>query len=300
MTLPTKPAACANLITQILQTVMQAAGTSLYPVRVQEIAPDLSRQFFPEAPLTNITGAALDRGLEGMLMPIPNTANKWGIIYNNAIASTGRINFTLAHEFGHYLLHRQALEAGARIVCGRQDMVSWLSAEGQREAEANLFAAYLLMPRNLFEDEIRGEEISLHLMQHVAHYFDVSLTAVLLRWLEFTDKRAMLLMGDNGFVKWARSSEPLFKSGVYLEPKKELIELPAHALAVRRTSADPLAGIMHKAGSWPPFAEDIREMTLHANAYEATITLLLFPDAPPNRWAEKQERRTLENAVERF
>jgi hypothetical protein len=28
----------------------------------------------------------------------------WGIFYNSAIASNGRINFTLGHEFGHYLM----------------------------------------------------------------------------------------------------------------------------------------------------------------------------------------------------
>ncbi len=34
-------------------------------------------------------------------LPRAGGSKGWGIFYNNAIASEGRINFTLGHEFGH-------------------------------------------------------------------------------------------------------------------------------------------------------------------------------------------------------
>ena len=299
MSLPTKPPAWANRISALLQAIQQT-GESMYPVRVQDIAVDVSKQFFPDAPITRISGEDFQGSFEGAMARVPQTANEWGILYNTAIKSPGRINFTLAHELGHYLLHRMDLAEG-KIECKRQDMFRWDSEHGKREAEANEFASYLLMPRNIFENLIKGEEISLHLMQHVADHFNVSLTAVLLKWLQFTNKRAMLVVGDNGYVKWVWSSERLRKSGVFLQPKKELIDLPAQSLAVRRDATiDGMTGIMHKAGTWLNFKEDVREMTVIADSYEMTITLLLFPDDAPNRWVQQDEEPELMDTFEKF
>lgn len=300
MNLPKSPAGWAIRITEILQAVEKTTGQCLYPVRIQDIATDLSRNLFPDAPLTRITGENLGDRFEGMLARVPGTANEWGIIYNTAIKSPGRINFTLAHEFGHYLLHRAELGNG-QINCSRQNMLDWDSEYGRREAEANEFASYLLMPRNTFEQQIGKQKISLHLMQQVADRFNVSLTAALLKWLQLTSQRAMLVIGDNGFVKWARSSERLYKSGVYLKPKKEPLELPPQSLAVSRdASVDAKTGVLHKAGTWPYFSEDVHEMTVHADTYEGTISLLLFPDDPPPRWREPDEEPELMDTFEKF
>lgn len=51
-------------------------------------------------------------GFEGASVPAPPGESGWGIIYNSAISSPGRIYFTLGHEFGHYLLHRIAYPKG--------------------------------------------------------------------------------------------------------------------------------------------------------------------------------------------
>ncbi len=300
MNLPKSPAGWAIRITEILQAVEKTTGQCLYPVRIQDIATDLSRNLFPDAPLTRITGENLGDRFEGMLARVPGTANEWGIIYNTAIKSPGRINFTLAHEFGHYLLHRAELGNG-QINCSRQNMLDWDSEYGRREAEANEFASYLLMPCNTFEQQIGKQKISLHLMQEVADHFNVSLTASLQKWLQLTSRRAMLIIGDNGFVKWARSSESLYKSGVYLKPKEEPIELPPQSLAMSRDpSIDAKIGITHKLGTWPQFKESVHEMTMHADTYESTISLLLFPDDPPQRWREPDEEPELIDTFDKF
>jgi Zn-dependent peptidase ImmA (M78 family) len=49
--------------------------------------------------------------------------------------SKGRINFTLGHELGHYLLHRHLSPEGFR--CSSRDMLDWKSEHGQIEAQAN-------------------------------------------------------------------------------------------------------------------------------------------------------------------
>lgn len=275
MALPNTPVAWAIKISNLLQAIQAGTGEPMYPVNVQEVAMHISEHFFPEAPISKISGEAFNGNFEGALIQVPGTKHSWGIAYNTAIKSSGRVNFTLAHEFGHYLLHRDVLKDG--IQCSRRDMMRWNVEHNRREAEANEFASYLLMPRNFFEIEMRKGALSLNLLQQVADYFDVSLTATILKWLSFTTERAMLVVGRDGFVDWVWSSENLRKSGVYLQPKKEPIELPAQSIAAQNNfEGDSIEGIHHKAGVWP-FEEDVREMTVHADTYDMTITLLVFP-----------------------
>ncbi|MBW9242069.1 ImmA/IrrE family metallo-endopeptidase [Pseudomonas paracarnis] len=55
-------------------------------------------------PITDGKTCALP-GFEGLL--VRNLASsKWMIAYNDQLESPGRIRFSLAHEFGHYLMHR--------------------------------------------------------------------------------------------------------------------------------------------------------------------------------------------------
>ena len=277
--LPTTPAAWAIKLSQLLQHIQTATGESMYPIKVQDIACDISRHFFPSEPLARVCGDTFSTEFDGMMV---KNNGRWGIVYNDAITSRGRINFTLAHEFGHYLLHRADLENGIR--CGRNEMMKWNAAQRNIETEANEFASYLLMPRNIFEQRIDGETLDLNLFQNVAEYFDVSLTAALLKWISFTDKRAMIVVAKDGFVKWAKPSDAAFKSGLYLAYKQKTIELPAQSLAARRDPFfDNMAGTDHAADVWP-FREGVRESTLLADAYDTTISLLLFSDEVPIRY----------------
>lgn len=295
-TLPTTPAAWAIRLSKILQHFQDTTGESMYPIKVQEIACEVSKQFFPSEPITYVSAGSMSSDFDGMMIPVPQKKGQWGIVYNDAVRSRGRINFTLAHEFGHYLLHRAALANG--IQCGRDEMMSWDAAQKKLEAEANEFASYLLMPRNLFEDQMKGETLNLHLMQHVADHFDVSITAALLKWISFTSKRAMIVVTRDGFVKWAKPSDAAFKSGLFLAYKKNTIELPAQSLAARR---DPLfdneAGTDHAVGIWP-FKEGVREMTLLADSYDMTISLLLFDDRAPVRYFGEEAEE--EDTFDRF
>lgn len=69
------------------------------------------------------------------------------VIGVNSTQSRVRQRFTIAHEFGHYLLHegiREHVDQGYRV--NYRDEESGL-ARNVEEIEANFFAASLLMPR---------------------------------------------------------------------------------------------------------------------------------------------------------
>ena len=78
--------------------------------------------------------------------------NERYIFYNPQMIE-GRQNFTKAHELGHYFLNHQ-LEAGKMISCHNQHV-----SEGNQQAlprietEANYFATYFLMPKQMMLKE---------------------------------------------------------------------------------------------------------------------------------------------------
>src|SRR5580704_1984299 len=144
MTKPYSPERWAFEITHLLNAVL---GEDRFPVDVSLVAQDYTRQKCPGDPITRVVGADLP-GFDGALYRAPAGKIGWGIFYNNRITSRGRINFTLAHEFGHFLLHRLAYPDG--IQCGEQDLVRWDSEYAQLEQQANTFAANLLMPLDDF------------------------------------------------------------------------------------------------------------------------------------------------------
>ena len=292
MSLPTTPKAWAIRLTKLVAAVQQAHGLPRFPVDVEAIARDFSQQVFPDAPITMVEGLRLSKGLEGMLMPHPSGSGEWGIIYNDAIRSRGRRNFTLAHELGHYLLHRHARPKG--IQCTSRNMADWSFGRGTIEAEANTFASYLLMPLDDFREQIGGRVIDIDTMTELADRYAVSLTAAILKWLTITEKRSMIVVSKEGFIDWAWSSDPLIRSGIYYAARQTVAELPAGSLAARQVDPDTgRHGVLHAPGVWLG-EEPVREMTVFSPSNEMAISLLIYPDRDPSRWemAELEDEPT--------
>ena len=212
MSLPTTPQSWANRLTKILSVHLAAHGLPRFPIDVAAQAQDFPRQVIPDAPITMVGGLNLSKSVEGMLMPHPNGSGEWGIIYNETIRSTGRRNFTLAHELGHYLLHRRAHPGGLK--CSNRNMADWDEARNRIEGEANTFVSYLLMPIDDFRAQIKGRAIDIDVMTELSDRYAVSLTAAILKWMTITDKRAMMVVGKEGFIDWA-GSEPVREMTVF-------------------------------------------------------------------------------------
>ena len=282
MTQPLSPQRWANDITVVLRTVL---GADRFPVDVKAVAREISKHKFPDDPITIIRGDTLP-GFEGALVPAPPGKTGWGILYNSAINSPGRINFTLGHEFGHYLLHRIAYPKGFQ--CNSEDMASWESEYGQLEQQANIFAATLLMPFDDFRNQIDARNRpSLDDLGGCADRYEVSLIAATLRWLQFTQRRSVLVISKDGFILWARSSEPALKSGLYYKTRnRPPVEIPASALAAQRSIVSgPTGDAEDERSVW--LNEPCKEFVLFSDQYDFTISLLHFGDAAA--WSERDE-----------
>ena len=272
------PTRWANDLSVLLNQVL---GNDRFPVDVAGVAKEISHNKFPDDPISVVVGRDLP-GFDGALFRAPPGKKGWGIFYNSAISARGRINFTLAHEFGHYLLHRLQFPNG--IECKDDDVVQWDSDYRRIEAEANVFAANLLMPLDDYRRQISAtSKVDLDMISACADRYRVSLVAAVLRWLQYTERRAILVQSNDGFIKWARSSDRALKTGAYFATSKKTIAVPEQSLAgLRDKSIDGRAGIELPAGVW--LDEAVHEMTIFADQYDFAITLLLLGNDAPSRW----------------
>jgi hypothetical protein len=266
-----------------------------FPIRIAEIARDYTRNVFPGDPITHIEGKNFNGKFEGAL--VPNEAREWAIFYDTGHTSKGRINFTLAHELGHYLAHRHL--SGEPFYCSRRDMWEWDSAYGRMEAEANGFASLILMPPDDFREQTRDfRSPTLASFEPLRNRYEVSLTAVVLNWLKTTSRRAMLVVSNNGFIDWSWGSEPLFKSGVFFRAKQVTIAVPDRSLAAFGPSQNVFE-IQHPAGVWNE-REPVFESVVFSEYHDMTLSLLIFPSGGPDRWPDREAEPELLDTFDAF
>ncbi len=273
MTEPPSGIAWANRLTRMLDQVF---GLDRFPVDVARLALEYTQSCFAD-PITMVKGAKLD-GLEGGLFRNRKGKAAWSIVYNHALPVCGRIKFVLAHEFGHYLRHRRDLD---RFLCSQRDMVEWDREDQARETDANQFASYLLMPIDDFRRQLAGQKVTLDGLAHCAKRYGVSLTAAILKWLEFTEERAVLVISRDGFILWSRSSKPALRSGAYFRTRNVTCPVPGMSVASgKRGSPRTRAGIGLPPGVWFP-QEAVVETTIFSDRFDMTISLLQLEDGVP-------------------
>jgi hypothetical protein len=123
---------------------------------------EIVRQMLPDTPYGNgvreiKTPMALGiDSCEGMLVCNPKDAAEWGIFFNGK-ASYDRQRFTIAHELGHFILHRNQRPS---FSCDKESVYSGADNMRAIEREADDFASNLLMPGDLLRDWISNQRIS--------------------------------------------------------------------------------------------------------------------------------------------
>jgi hypothetical protein len=203
------------------------------------------------------------------------TLERWrGIGYGPHFVKVGGRVLYRVEDILEYMLHRQ--DAGPNgFECGTSDMLRYDTGYAVREEEANFFAACLLMPAHDFRHQVEGEPFSFDLLGHCADRYGVSLTSAVLRWLEFTSKRAVAVFSEDGYMHWAKSSPKAFKSGKYFATRSGPIPVPSTSLAAKQIfSFTARDGVRHAPGAW--FDEEAVEYTIYSEEYEKTLTVILL------------------------
>lgn len=268
------PQRAANRLVKLAEVFSAVHGVDRFPVEVPPLAMETARIFGWTDPITQVQAANI-KGFDGALFP-SDDRKEWLLLYNEAVSSPGRVRFTQAHELGHYILHRQFRES---FQCSDADMLNWSKDDKNIEGQADLFASYLLMPLDDYRKQVTAT-VDLDLLGHCANRYGVSLTAAILKWLQYTDEKAVLVISNDGFINWACSSEPATKAGAFFRTRNNVIPVPDGALASNPDIKHDRAGTQIPASVW--FADasadtPLREMKIHAEQYGVVLSLLHLP-----------------------
>lgn len=160
--------------------------------RAEKLLIDSGNFSFPTNAITcakfleiSVDAIDLDENISGFLAIKGKSAQ---VGYNQS-HSKQRQRFTIAHEIGHYILHAQSEPlfidqnvVGKSLFLYRDDSSS--SGEFTKEREANSFAAALLMPKQLIQQEIiksANKDNLTKLITELAKKFEVSNHAMSIR-----------------------------------------------------------------------------------------------------------------------
>jgi len=124
------------------------------------------------------------------------------ITVNSDIAYEGKRRFVIAHELGHFELHRSLMP-----VHNDTDATLEFFQNGHQETEANEFASELLMPENLFRDECASKKFSPELLRYLAERFQTSITSTAYKYFELGDHPICLFYSYNNQIKYWKRPE---------------------------------------------------------------------------------------------
>lgn len=122
----------------------------------------------------------LDDDTSGVLIRKSNKA----VIGVNQFHHPNRQRFTIAHELGHYFLHREGKQDGSTMVFVDYRNNKSSVGEDQQEITANAFAAELLMPKKVLEHYLEKFRVDVYddwSVGRLANKFEVSEQALTLR-----------------------------------------------------------------------------------------------------------------------
>lgn len=155
------------------------------------------------------------QGSQGRIVMNGNNAI---ISYDETINYDSKINFILAHELGHYEMHKSLLQNKMLFNDDEKTLNEWY-AKGVHETEANQFAAELLMPEMLFKSQIDKKTFSIQLMRNVADYFGTSITATILRYRDIGSFPLAIVFSEKKVIKWVSFSEDFILRYIPLNEK---------------------------------------------------------------------------------
>lgn len=147
------------------------------PVNVETIAKNLDLDTIPYDLGEGVSGALFIKKDKGFIGYNPTNHRK-------------RQRFTIAHEIGHFILHRT--QDQEKIFVDKDFIVKYRSEnkytplEYRQEQEANAFAAELLMPSFMIESALKDPKYHLSepdLIDALSKLFDVSVPAMTIRLL---------------------------------------------------------------------------------------------------------------------
>jgi Zn-dependent peptidase ImmA (M78 family) len=154
-------------------------------------------------------------GISGVLI---KAGDQCGIMYSTFYNNPGFENFSISHELGHYFLddHLDQLIGSSGTHLSKAGFFS----SDQYEREADIFAASLLMPEDLFKNNLWKFENGLTGIIGMSDLCNTSLTATAIRYAELSDNFLIVIVSTGGKIDFCCFSQKAWKIKDKVVPKK--------------------------------------------------------------------------------
>lgn len=213
-----------------------------------------------------------NKPLQGSIARLLRIGEEAIIRVSNRVKEGGQRRFAIAHEVGHFKLHKSTSQVET---CNNRDIATW-NGECGHEAEANSFASELLMPEKLFADKCDVSKVSFDEILPIAKEFQTSLTATTLRFVQFCPESCAIIVSEGGKIKWHMKSsycKSWINNGIQLDKRTLAYEYFADRnIPENMEEIDAEAWLSSHYGK-----NEIWEHSIAMPSYNAVLTLLWIP-----------------------
>jgi len=185
-----------------------------YPLNLKKLALNITK--YESDPISEIQEVDVDEFQAGLFFL--ERKKSWALLLSTKVPKS-RINFSLAHEIGHYFLHRDLQQD---FKCSINDSSHLDTKFKKQEIEADMFASSLLIPNTEFLNAIRGKKLSESLFKEISVKYGTSLTSTILKWIGLTFLEAVMLVESEGVLLWGRVSDSSYSKGVFFRKNTEI------------------------------------------------------------------------------
>jgi Zn-dependent peptidase ImmA (M78 family) len=151
----------------------------------------------------NIIYDEMEYGNLNYMGSLIRTKGETFILVNTDIKNTGRINFTKAHELGHFSLNHK----GQQFECSRTDMQD--STRKPLEIEANQFAKEFLLPEYMVKPISMSAPFDFDTIKSIGNEFMVSKLVAVFRILDFHLGDYAVIGSNHGVITQVGMSKSL-------------------------------------------------------------------------------------------
>lgn len=206
---------------------------------------------------------------------------KAGILLGKRNIYEPRKRFTVAHELGHISI---PYHEGEKYVCKADDMVRFKAyGIADEEAEANEFAAELLMPEDMLREDCEDLNINKNSIEILSQKYNVSKTAAMLRFLVFTYGICAAIFVKDGYIKSFKPSDNFSKDKLFIAIKEKVSPISSVGKYFYQKIPLPDAPVEAPANCWlserfkkQPYR--INEYTFEIEPYKSVIVFIWTGD----------------------
>lgn len=175
--------------------------------RIHQLLPDLPLRFSIEALAKQFDIESIEEkpvtSFAAMLLTDIDKSS--GSILVAEGTSRRRRRFSIAHELGHFLIDSHRPHTDAHFSCSKADLriddAKGADRAKRMEAEANRFAARLLMPEQRIRANLQSREPDLHEIVRLADDFDVSKAAMARSYVDAHRVTLALVVMRDGLIE---------------------------------------------------------------------------------------------------